>query len=82
MRSSKIGERYGAEQLIAQAEMLPIAIVKRQMGNLLHRARVLYFIDNDGVKEAMVKGTTSSSVQEDTGRVHATRRHESFHVMV
>ena len=23
-----------------------------------------------------------SSVQEDTGRVHATRRHESFHVMV
>lgn len=52
--------KYGAEQLIAQAEMLPIAIVKRQMGNLLHRARVLYFIDNDGVKEAMVKGTTNS----------------------
>ena len=30
------------------------------MAPLLHRARVIYFIDNDGVKEAVVKGTTDS----------------------
>ena len=48
------------EQVIAQAEMLPIAIVKRQMGDLLQKARTLFFIDNDVVKEAMVMGTTSS----------------------
>ena len=53
-------QKDGAKQVIAQAEMLPIALVKKQMAPLLHRARVIYFIDNDGVKEAMVKGTTDS----------------------
>eukprot|EP00438_Fugacium_kawagutii_P007549 Skav213929 [mRNA] locus=scaffold2079:127721:128731:+ [translate_table: standard] len=50
----------GHQQVITQAEMLPVAIVKRKFGDLLHGTRVLYFIDNDGVKEALVKGTTSS----------------------
>ena len=50
----------GSKQVIAQAEMLPIALVKKQMFKLLHRARVIFFIDNDGVKEAMVKGVTDS----------------------
>ena len=52
--------QYGKEQLIAQAEMLPIVIVKRQLGHLVSKARVLFFIDNDGVKKALVKGTTNS----------------------
>ena len=51
----------GKQQVIAQAEMLPIAIVKRQLMGVLYGARVIYFIDNDGVKEALIKGTTAST---------------------
>ena len=34
--------------------------MKRQCIDLLYRARAIYFIDNDGVKEALVKGSTNS----------------------
>ena len=51
---------YGHEQVIAQAEMLPIVIAKSQFPQLLRGARVLLFIDNDGVKEAFVAGVTKS----------------------
>ena len=46
--------------MIAQAEMLPIVIIKRHFPQLLRGARVLYFIDNEGVKEALVAGVTKS----------------------
>ena len=58
---------YGHEHVIAQAEMLPIVIVKCQFAPLLKGARVLYFIDNEGVKEALVAGVTKSA--------HASRGH-------
>ena len=51
---------HGHEQVIAQAEMMPVIICKQQFGHFLRRARVLFFIDNDGVKEAFVAGTTRS----------------------
>eukprot|EP00438_Fugacium_kawagutii_P031542 Skav209363 [mRNA] locus=scaffold1388:119609:120619:- [translate_table: standard] len=54
----------GNQQVIAQAEMLPIVIVKKHLGHLLQGARVLYFIDNDGVKEALVKGVTQSAASK------------------
>ena len=50
----------GKQQVIAQAEMMPMAIVKRQCSRLLTRAQVIFFIDNDGVKQAMVKGVANS----------------------
>lgn len=56
----KVWKKDGNVQLIAQAEMLPIAIVKRQFRSLLQGARVLFFIDNEGVKEALVRGVTNS----------------------
>ena len=51
---------FGHEQVIAQAEMLPIVVIKRQFVNLVGSARVIFFIDNEGVKEAFVSGTTKS----------------------
>ena len=40
--------------------MLPIVIIKRHFPQLLRGARVLFFIDNEGVKEALVAGATKS----------------------
>ena len=40
--------------------MMPVVICKQQFEHLFRRARVLFFIDNDGVKEAFVAGTTGS----------------------
>ena len=51
---------FGNEQVIAQAEMMPVVMCKRHLGHLLEGARVLYFIDNEGVKEAFVTGCTKS----------------------
>ena len=51
---------FGHEHVIAQAEMLPIVIIKRHFPQLLRGARVLFFIDNEGVKEALVAGATKS----------------------
>eukprot|EP00435_Cladocopium_sp_Y103_P024718 s1417_g6.t1 len=52
---------FGHEQVIAQAEMLPIVVIKRQFVNIVGGARVIFFIDNEGVKEAFVSGTTKSA---------------------
>ena len=40
--------------------MMPVVICKRQFSHLLREARVLFFIDNEGVKEAFVSGSTKS----------------------
>ena len=56
---------FGHEQVIAQAEMMPVVMCKRQFSHLLREARVLFFIDNEGVKEAFVSGTTGKQVHVD-----------------
>lgn len=58
-------KRDGHEQVISQAELLPILLVKKQMRWALQDARVLYFIDNEGVKEALISGTTRSQASRD-----------------
>ena len=57
-------KKDGHEQLIAQVELLPIVVVKRQFGHLLSSARVIYFIDSEGVKEALVAGVTKSQASK------------------
>ena len=51
---------HGHEQVITQAELLPVVVVKRDFKEVTRGARVLYFIDNEGVKEALVAGVTKS----------------------
>ena len=53
-------KKDGHEQVIAQAELLPVLLVKKQLKWAIQGARVLYFIDNEGVKEALVTGVTKS----------------------
>jgi hypothetical protein len=50
-----------SKQVISQAELLPIALVKwSQAGKFLHR-RVLFYIDNDGVRYSLIRGCSHST---------------------
>ena len=40
--------------------MMLVVICEMQFGHLFRGARVIFFIDNKGVKEAFVSGTTKS----------------------
>ena len=40
--------------------MMPVVICKRQFRHLLRGARAIYLIDNEGVQEAFVSGSTKS----------------------
>lgn len=57
-------KKDGHEQVIAQAELLPVLLVKKQMRWALEGSRVLYFIDNEGVKEALITGVTKSTASK------------------
>ena len=50
----------GSEHCIAQAEMLPVLISKVLWKSSLQSLRVIHFIDNQSVKEALTKGNTGS----------------------
>ena len=45
--------------------MDPVLMVKRAARWLLKHARVIYFIDNEGVKEALVKGCSPALASRD-----------------
>ena len=48
----------GSVHVVSQAELLPIVSVRLTFEALLVHAWVIYFIDNDGVKAALVNGNT------------------------
>ena len=50
----------GQEQLIAQAELAPVLIARTTWADRLREQAVVYFVDNEGVREALLKGTTRS----------------------
>ena len=60
-----VWKKDGLEQVIAQAELLPVMLVKKQFRWALEGARVLYFIDNEGAKEALISGSTKSVASRD-----------------
>ena len=44
------------EQVIGQAEILPVLIAKSIWGDKLRNRKVIYFIDNDSARLALIKG--------------------------
>ena len=60
-----VWKKDGQGQVITQAELLPVMLVKKQFKWALQGARVLYFIDNEDVKEALVAGSTRSVASRD-----------------
>jgi hypothetical protein len=51
---------HGTTHVVAQAELLPLVLARETWKHLLGNAWVLYFIDNESVKAALVKGNTAA----------------------
>jgi hypothetical protein len=50
----------GFQQVIAQAELLPVLLARLTWRNELRGQKVVYLIDNEAVREALVKGSTGA----------------------
>ena len=53
-------KKLGKSQLIAELELLPIAVSLHHFGKHLTGRRVLWFVDNNSVRDMLIKGSTSS----------------------
>ncbi len=53
-------KKLGKSQLIAELELLPIAAGLQHFGDRMVGRRVLWFVDNNSVRDMLVKGSTSS----------------------
>ena len=52
--------RFGPQHVVAQAELLPVLIARRTWCHFLTDAPAVFYVDNEGVREALVKGSTAS----------------------
>ena len=55
-----LSSTYG-EQLICQAELYPVVLVKSHYSVVLANRRVIYFIDNDPSRYGLIKMTSNST---------------------
>ena len=53
-------QSLGKSQLIAELDLLPIAVSLHHFGDQLAGRRVLWFVDNNSVRDILIKGPTSS----------------------
>ena len=53
-------QQLGKSQLIAELELLPIAAGLQAFGKHMVGRRVLWFVDNNSVRDILIKGSTSS----------------------
>ena len=58
--SAQPSERKLKTHVIAQAELLPAALVKWSDAARFQDRRVLFFIDNDGARHSLIRGWSSS----------------------
>ena len=52
----------GKKQVITELELWPVVVGMQSLARFLHRRRVLWFIDNNAVKDMLVKGSTRGSI--------------------
>ena len=50
----------GKSQLIAELELLPILVFFQEYGSLCKGRRILLFVDNNAIRDAVAKGTSKS----------------------
>ena len=50
----------GLEQVIGQAELLPVVLVKHSMAQQLKHRRIIYYVDNDSARQSLTKGYSPS----------------------
>ena len=54
----------GAQNVISQAELLPVWVARDTWGNKLDNRRVFYMIGNDGARAALINMSSSSIVNK------------------
>ena len=54
--AAKLATKRGQTQVIGQAELLPILVAKTIWEPFIRNKKVIYFIDNDSARLAMIKG--------------------------
>ena len=56
--------RDGSVQTIGQAELLPVLLTRLALPELLRHRRVFWFIDNDGARQGLIRGVSSSPASQ------------------
>ena len=51
----------GKKQVITELELWPVVVGMQNLSGILRKRRVLWFIDNNAVKDMLVKGSTRGS---------------------
>jgi hypothetical protein len=56
----KCWNKLVGDQLIGQVELYPVVALRIKYASLFHNRRVLYFIDNDSARDALIRGSSKS----------------------
>jgi len=52
---------HGISRVVGQAELLPVLLCKLSLKSHLSGQRVIFFLDNDGARESLIRGNTCAS---------------------
>ena len=55
----------GVTQVIGQAEVYPVLLIKMRWKTKLHQRRCIFFLDSDAARESLVKASTGSDATRD-----------------
>ena len=71
----------GSKQVIAQAELLTVVAMRYNLRHMLHRKKVIFFIDNEAARFALIKSVSGrSSMQSLASAFHrCDLSYECFH---
>ena len=71
----------GSKQVIAQAELLTVVAMRYNLRHMLHRRKVIFFIDNEAARFALIKSVSGrSSMQALASAFHrCDLSYECFH---
>ena len=62
----------GAKQIISQAELAAVVLVRDEIKRLLENRKVIFFVDNEAARYSLIKGVSGkSSMQVLTSSFHA-----------
>ena len=56
---------FGPNHVVAQAELVPVLLARLTWASRLAAAPAVYYIDNEGVREALITGSTRSLASRD-----------------
>ena len=57
--------RCRSKQIIAQAELLPVVTAKRTWGSLLAGAHIIWFVDNEAARAALIRSTSQAPASRE-----------------